>query len=461
MAYDILNVAKKYYYATKRGARMILKVRLTDQSRDSIARIKSIRFPDSGSGVRAGYIVGLAVDETASLSEDVWKAATANMYQRQRGEAASTSTSLTLRQSVYEKLCKARDRVEQMCGKEVSMTAVLELLLSMTANGIGRIDTLHTLRVMEWNINGRSGHVQSCLPAALIANQILKKSPHIFVLTEFVPTTGWSDLKALLADSFEVYASPYRPYQNGICIGLRRNCGITFLSEEERSFPKGPDFYRIKIHISGVDIFVIGTRIQVGSKLTESEFQSRLSQFCTLADYLVSLPEKDHVIALGDFNNARILGTGYETTQKEMEDVYTDKGGKGCLQIIYGYQKMKEELLKRTENTGMHLSLVTPEGSLSSVGAKLQDGEAVHPKSQYHKYDHVLTSLKGVAASYDWAFLEDYGEEQFRWGRRGWEIKSGFPDHAILDARLELPRQEAGNPWGPGSEERDCADADR
>ena len=97
---------------------MILKIRLTDQSRESIARIKSIRFPDSGSRIRPGYIVGLAVEETAALAEDTWRTAITNMYPKERGEANSTSTSLSLRRPVYEQLCRAREKIGRVRGKE-------------------------------------------------------------------------------------------------------------------------------------------------------------------------------------------------------------------------------------------------------------------------------------------------------------------------------------------------------
>lgn len=441
---------------------MILKVRLTDQSRESIARIKSIRFPDSGGGIRAGYIVGLAVEETAALAENIWKAAIANMYQRARAEAASTSTSLSLRQPVYEQLCKAREKVGKLSGKDVPISAVIELLLSMEANELERMDAVHTLSVMEWNINGRSGYAPFYMPVTLIANLLLKELPHIFVLTEFVPTAGWSDLKALLAGSFKVYASPYRRGQNGVCIGIRKNCGITFLSEEGHIFPKGPDFHRIKIRVDGVIISVVGTRIQIDSKKFEKspecEFQSRSDQFCALADYLVSLHESEHIVTLGDFNNACIRGTGNEITQEEIEVAYTNEKGERLLQTIYGYQKMKAEMLERTKNTGRSLAFITPERE-SSYMVQIIGNKAKAPKNHCHKYDHVITSLKGTA-KYDWDFLEVYRQEQFEWNEQKHkkEIKAGYPDHAVLWAELELPRQDADSPKRPSPEEQGCAD---
>lgn len=442
---------------------MILKIRLTDQSRESIARIKSIRFPDSGSRIRPGYIVGLAVEETAALAEDTWRTAITNMYPKERGEANSTSTSLSLRQPVYEQLCRAREKIGRVRGKDVPMSAVIELLLSMAANELERMDAVPTLRVMEWNINGRSGYAPFTMPVTLIANEILKELPHIFVLTEFVPAAGWSDLKALLAGNFEIYVSPYQRGKNGICIGLRKNCGITFLSEEGHRFPEGPDFHSIRVRVNdGMTISVVGTRIQVDSKKrdkkhNECDFQSRANQFCALADYLVSLPEREHIIALGDFNNACIRGTGNETTKEEIEAVYTDEKGEERLQTIYGYQKMKAELLEKTKNTGRSLTVITPEGSLSSEGAWFQGEKAEEPQYQYRKYDHVITSLEGVAEPYDWTFLKYYSQEQFEWNKK--KIKAGYPDHAILRAALELPRQDADSSKGMSLEEQDCADA--
>lgn len=439
---------------------MILKVRLTDQSKESIARIKSIRFPDSGGGIRPGYIVGLAVEETTALTEDTWRTAIANMYQRARAETASTSTSLSLRQPVYEQLCKAREIVGKVMGKDVPMSAVIELLLSIAANEMECMDAVHTLRVMEWNINGRSGYTPFTIPVTLIANEVLKGLPHIFVLTEFIPAAGWSELKTLLANNFEIYVSPYQVGKNGICIGLRKNCGITFLSEEGHSFPEGPDFHRIRVRVNGVTISIVGTRVRVDSeKADEREFQSRANQFRTLADYLMSFPESEHIIALGDFNHARIRGTGNETTQEEIEVVYTDEKGEKLLQTIYGYQKMKAELLERTKNTGRSLTVITPEGGLSSVGVRFQGEKANKPQYQYHKYDHVITSLEGVAEPYDWTFLEHYSQEQFIQWQKSWRIKAGYPDHAILWAALQLPQQDVDSSKRMSLEEQDCKDA--
>lgn len=210
-----------------------------------------------------------------------------------------------------------------MCGKDIPMSSVIELLLSMAANVIGCMAAIGSLRVMEWNINGRSYSCGDCMPVNLIANQILEKSRHIFVLTEFVETAGWSDLKTLLSDSFDVYTRPYRPRQNGVCIGIRKNSGIILLSDGAYDFPTtGPDFHAVKICVNGMDISVVGTRIQIGPKLTKSEFECRFSRFYTLVNYLATLLETKNVIALGDFNNARILGTEGETNVEEIDKAY-------------------------------------------------------------------------------------------------------------------------------------------
>lgn len=340
------------------------------------------------------------------------------------------------------------------------MSSVIELLLSMATNEIGCMAAIGSLRVMERNINGRSCSCGYCMPVKLIANQILEKAPHIFVLTEFVETASWSDLKALLSDSFDVYTRPYRPRQNGVCIGIRKNSGITLLSDGVYDFPTtGPDFHAVKIRVNGMDISVVGTRIQIGPKLTKSEFECRFSQFCALANYLTALLETENVIALGDFNNARILGNEGETNVEEIDKAYQENGVE-LVQSRYNLQKAREYLLR---NTGGRLSFITSKGNCSSVGVQLEGRTAVPPKEdpkQRHKYDQVITNLstKGVA-TYDWAFLKNYSQEQFEWDKKQHKmvIKVGYPDHAILWGELELPRQDAASPKGPSPEKQDCA----
>ena len=152
---------------------------------------------------------------------------------------------------------------------------------------------------MEWNINDQSCPCGYCMPVNLIANQILQKSPHIFVQTEFVETAGW------------------------------------------------PDFHAVKIRINSVDISVVGTRIQIGPKLTKSEFKCRFSEFCAFVNYLTTLLETKNVIALGHFNNARILGNEGETNVEEIDKAYPENGVE-LVQSRYNLQKARAYLLRNT-----------------------------------------------------------------------------------------------------------------
>lgn len=425
---------------------MILKTRMTDHSRKNIAILKARHF-SAADRITAGYIIGIAADETARLPEEEWKAAVNDMlHEKEASGARSSSTSVSLRQSVYEQLCQAQERVRKLGGRD-TMSQVIDLILFMAARRIGADSTamIDSLAVMEWNINARSARQPGyCIPVNLIANTILGKCPHIFVLTEFVQAGGWLDLKAILSETYDVYTSPYQPRQNGICIGIRRDSGITYLGGQARDFPDGPDFYEARVRINGEDVSVIGARIRIGSGSNPAEYQQRFAQFSRLIEHIKPL---ESVIVLGDFNNARILGDEDETDRKKIDEAYRGKDSR-----THNYQKMRAAV---TAETGGKLLLSTAEGDAASVGARWvyapKEGRyrALPPKqdkTQKHKYDHIITNSHWqVKAEYNWDFLDFYGLEQFEKDNK---IKAAYPDHAFLLAGITLSRQggAASNP---------------
>lgn len=97
------------------------------------------------------------------------------------------------------------------------------------------------------------------------------------------------------------------------------------------------------------------------------------------------------------------------------------------------------------------------------MGIQLEGWTVVPPKEdpkQRHRYDHVITNLstKGVA-TYDWAFLKNYSQEQFEWDKKQHKmvIKVGLSRPRDLGGELEMPRQDAASPKGPSPEKQDCA----
>lgn len=167
-----------------------------------------------------------------------------------------------------------------------------------------------------------------------------------------------------------------------------------------------PNFHAVKIRVNSVDISVVGTRIQNGRKLTKSEFKCRFSEFCAFINYLTTLLETKNVIALGPFNNARILGNEGETNVEEIDKAYQEHGVE-LVQSPYNLQKARAYLLRNT-------------------GGGSQGGRRCHLKRLRNN------SIKMV-------------------------IKVADPDHVILWVDLELPRQGAARPKGLNPQNQDCA----
>lgn len=168
------------------------------------------------------------------------------------------------------------------------------------------------------------------------SNEIFEKNPHIFILTEFVKALGWLDLKLILEEKYYVYASPFFSHQNGICIGIREECGIEVmgLGSEIRNLSSclnTPDFYEVKVRVNSQIISIIGTRIKIDCRKAQSEdeevqlseHRQRFEQYTSLIKYIAQLD--NGVIALGDFNNSRILFDENETDEEVINEFYDDK----------------------------------------------------------------------------------------------------------------------------------------
>ena len=418
---------------------MILKMRMTDRSRKNIAIIKARNFSETDR-ITAGYIIGEAAEKTAQLSDEAWRAAVGEMLrEKEPSGARSSSTSVSLRQAVYDQLCALQKRLGKLCGRELHMSHLIDLVLSAAARrGCSEEHTIGTLKVMEWNIGARTGRPGYSVPVNLIVNQVLEQRPDIFVLTEFVQAGGWLDLKEILAREYDLSISPYQPHQNGICIGIRKGSGICVSENENaRSDAGGPDFHEVVVRINGKPVSVIGTRIRIGADSRKiSEQKRRFEQFLRLVEHIAPL---ENVLVLGDFNNSRILGDEHETDAKKIACAYEGKAS-----LYHNFQKMQAALM---EKTGGKFSLRTAEGPMPSVGAfwdgRNRKASAPEPnEDQRHKYDHIITNADlGVQeVKYDWKFVKSYGREKFEDGEHP-DIRAGFPDHAILLAEIDLRRQ--------------------
>lgn len=422
---------------------MILKIKMKDASRKNIEIIKSHLFSEKDK-ITAGFIVGLAVERTTDISDCEWKATVDDIFY-EKESSKSISTSISLRQEVFEKISQIKEMLQELCNKSLYMSQVIDVILSIVASRMCNISkvTTNSLIVSEWNINARSGFLGYTIPVTLIANEILEKNPHIFVFTEFVKALGWIDLKLILEENYYVYDSPFFPHQNGICIGVRKECGIEFLGSKARnsvfkSCLNAPDFYEVMVRINSRTISVIGTRIRIDCRKATSnnkeerisEHRQRFEQYSNLVDHISRL---DNVIVLGDFNCSRILSNEYETDEARIKDIYRGKDS-----IEYNFQKMRSFLQNKAEGK---FTLYTAAGDISSVGAywdnKVKKPTLPCQSNCKNKYDHILTNFSQQNATYNWDFLKFYNAAQFT---PDGKIAAGYPDHAILIAEIALPK---------------------
>lgn len=315
--------------------------------------------------------------------------------------------------------------------------------LLINSNAENKIDNLSTIdrsirkidniSFLEWNINARSGYGNYVVPVNIISNEILYNSPDVFVLTEFIQSIGWLDLKHILEKYYNVYENDYVPHQNGICIGIKKNSGIEYI-DEVKHIPNAnkklcvPDFYEIKVKINNRTMSIVGTRIKIDCQKAYSknkkerllEQQERFDQFKQLAIYFSTLKD---VIVLGDFNHSRIL------------DNYI-----GLDSEYYNYQKVCDFIKSISDD---RIKMYSPQSTLSSVGAFWNGKSAMAPienSAQVHKYDHIITnfnlSYEGIV--YKWEFLANYTFENFEYRGNKSVIKAGFPDHALLMGNLNI-----------------------
>ncbi|MGN0538953.1 MAG: endonuclease/exonuclease/phosphatase family protein [Candidatus Fimenecus sp.] len=422
---------------------MILKLKMKDQSRKNIEIIKS-HFFDASDKITAGYIIGIAVERTKDISDSEWKNAMNRVLYE--NESSGNSTSVSLRQEIFEEITQIKEKLKKLCGKSLYMSQVIDIILFIIANKLGS-DALssNSLKVMEWNIHAGTGFANYVIPVNLIVNQVFDAEPHIFVFTEFVQSAGWIDLKTILEKKYHIFDSAYLPKQNGICIGIRKECGIEFLSTKSKNSVFGndlvlPDFYEVKVRVNSKEISVIGTRIRIDYYKARSkddneridEQKQRFEQYSNLIiEHIAKL--KNDVIMLGDFNNSRILGDEIKINIKDIDKIYS-----GLDSIEYNFQKIRAFAINETHNK---LSLYTPKGDKSSIGAfwDFKNKKAKSPVSnseQKHKYDHLITNFVPEKLEYNWDFLKLY--DDIKYFNANGTIKRGYPDHAILLAVIKI-----------------------
>lgn len=405
---------------------MILKLKMSESMSKNIEILKDLHF-DKNDKITSGYIIGLIVDDLSI--ENIQPNNILELTTNKESQEKLKSTSISLRQEVYDKLVDIRSYINEKFNLKLYMAKVIDLLLEIAVKNIEQTDAKKTnLKILNWNINGRTGHGNYVVPVNLLVEEIFLRSPDIFVLTEFVKTLGWNDLKCILEEQYYIFTSPFKPKENGVLIGVKKSADILSANElnvwNNIENENCPNFLEKDLFVNGERIKVIGTRIKVNSQKRktqeeyDNDFKDRKNQFDCLWNYIKTLNCK--VIVAGDFNNG-IIGA---ETQK---DYYY----KNCSREYYSYQY----LWRTVEEWGN--KLVTPgRGDKNSFSYVCGDAKI--------KEDHIVLSENFIVNNlkYDWDFISSkngYGNLKYDEDK---SAVTGMPDHAMLIAEVSLNGEE-------------------
>lgn len=284
------------------------------------------------------------------------------------------------------------------------------------------------LKIMEWNINGRSGYSCAYAIPPFIADEIMKQSADIVILTEFVLTAGWHHIKSALEKEFFLFTSAYITGQNGILIAIKKNIdGLNVKTAKiSTNINSGqiekPNFLQVTVNYKNNLMTIIGTRIRM-KELSKIDYQNRKKQIDALIEHVVAI--KNHVIIIGDFNNSKICGDENKRYKDVKENYhYTFDGSVSVLYDTYNYHILKDTF----EDNGFSIS--TPDNIKWSW---------VDRNKYKYRQDHIFS--KGVEISeieYGWGFVnKDNGYGYLKQE----DYKSHMisqPDHAILTADISF-----------------------
>lgn len=283
------------------------------------------------------------------------------------------------------------------------------------------------MKLFVWNINQRSS-VKVIPP--FVTEMVIKSDSDVIVLTEFINATNKESIKEFteqngLREKYDVYCNIERKDANGILIAIKKGFAKKIDKIEDmntvRTRTEQPNFFQLDIKVNEIPISIIGTRIQIDCKKSNSksqevrreEYKERREQLLSLVDHINTL-ERENIIVAGDFNNSFIRKS------------YFGKDTDGT----YNYQIMKDDFT----NNGM--TVFTPEGEHYSHGFKPDYEESC---DGYLKEDHIVTkNLKINKLEYSHSFIKGYKDEAWKKKGNSYSINPPFPDHAILTADVVL-----------------------
>lgn len=300
------------------------------------------------------------------------------------------------------------------------------------------------MKLFVWNINQQSS-VQE-IPR-FVSKVIMESNADIVVLTEFISAAHKENIGEFIESLSEKYDFRYNEDRdkerraNGILIAVKKGFAEINSPAIERlvahfSKQDQPNFLQVEIVVDGRPITIIGTRIQIDCKKSQSklqevrreEFKERRVQLLSLIEHINTLKNKNIIVA-GDFNHARILGD--EIAAWSDDDVKKSYFGKDTYDT-YNFHMMKDDF------TNIGVAVFTPEGKQYSCGFELHGDK---PNNGYLKEDHIVTRNLNVRnLKYCHSFIENYLLDK-EWNKN-WKGKYAivppYPDHAILTADVEF-----------------------
>lgn len=270
------------------------------------------------------------------------------------------------------------------------------------------------MKVIEWNINHRTGHLGIQMPS-WVKTVIHNKNADIIVLTESsrgVP--NWDSERNRAFDRKRYYVFESQNYllgQNDVTIAINKEL---FEVESVFFYPSDGHEYPDNLEIDCVEkktnkkITIVGIRIHASA----SDIEKRKE----LGIILDSIVKKDRIILMGDFNNYRRGFVNNTWCLSELRNISTEKG----------------------------FNLYTPDG-----GSIYEDNNGDYSFPE----DHILTRGNVIVEKYD--YDRDFVSNDpsvYKWGRDFQKycgksengksiyesIIEAYPDHAILETDLRF-----------------------
>lgn len=284
-----------------------------------------------------------------------------------------------------------------------------------------RFNIVSVLKIIEWNINGRSGYNPAYAIPPFITNVIAEQNAHIIVLTELFITAGWHHLRSFLEENYKIFTSPYISEQNSVLIGIKKDIedfdygSLKTTTQMNGNCKDDPNFLQISANYNKKPFTIIGTRIRVGDG-GEEDLLARKKQRESIYTHINSLENITQLICIGDFNaTPRFLWITESLTG------YLDLKSKGFELACPSYNTINNTY-HRVNKEYSCWSFVHKDGVGIDKGKTSIDN--IISKGVYLDNLDYIWSFVNQNNGYGYLKPEDYKSDLF------------LPDHAILTATI-------------------------